>query len=682
MIPLHQYDPPKVGPYTLRARLGEDAVTRTYLATAANKVPVALKVARPGPAADPVFREAFTHLVRGARNAQSPYVAAVLDADTEGPAPWAAVTRPEGPTLAECVYAHGPLPTAALPPLALALAQGLADLHSGARVHGSLRPEEALLTEPGAALADAGFEQAAARTSRPPARAPHSAPEGGLSPAADVHCWAATLCFAASGVEGVGGVEAVPMQMRGLVDACLQQEAELRPTSADIVRILGGPASPGPWPPEVVQVIRGHGERVRAHLAESAHEQKPRNRRRAVVLAAGGLSLALVAGSGAVWAFSNGPGSGDGEADEGVPAMISDTDCADADSLPEPGETIEDLDATDVSFSPDGSALLVTSYEHGLSVWDWQEGTEIARPADGSHPDYTAAFAPVGCMVAGLDPVEFRDTGYDYPVLNTHDLPSSETTEHLGPQTQRVLDELETPRRAVAFDFAPSGTHLAIAVGFESGTEEGSRQPTVGIIDMDDGELVQEWGEDINVWDLAHVDDDRLVIATGEELQVHDIESGEVLSTIRDYTGTGFGVVPGTGEIVYPSNDNLVRWDPGEETEVDRYPVPEFAEAAGDRGFVTDVEADPELGLLHFSWADPQQGQPTAGENVIDNDRLFPNEGRLWDMESGEELSESDASLTRPVAFHPEGDVIASINAEGGVELLDPASLDEISALP
>src|SRR5690625_3207035 len=684
MIPLSPHDPPRVGPYTLHARLGEDAATRTYLVTAAKRTPAALKVVRSGLSSDPAFREAFTNLVQISLDTQSPYVAGVLDSSQEDPAQWVAVARPTGPTLAECVRAHGPLPTAALPPLALAMAQGLADLHAASHIHGSLGPDEVLLTEHGTVLADAGFEQAAVALGRRPVRTAHNAPEGNLSPAADVFAWAATLCFAASGIDGTGGTHRVPMQMRGLVDACLEENTELRPTSADIVRILGGPTAPGDWPSEVTDVIRNHGRAVQARLAEHDPGQGTRRRRRTVVLAASGLTLALVAGGGAVWALGNGSDPGAEEPEQAAPGMISDSACADADSLPEPGGAIDDLDATGVSFSPDGTALLATSHNHGLTVWDWEEGVEIARPADGAHPDRPGAFAPVGCMIAAFDPVEFRDSGYEYPVLNTHDLPSSETTEHLGPQSQRVLDELETPRQAVAFDFAPSGRHLAIAVGFEGGAEQGARQPTVGIIDMDDGELVHEWGNEVHVWDLAHVDDERIVVATTDVLQVHDAETGELLQTIRDYSGysgNGVGVVPGAGEVVYPSNEDLVRWDLDEGTELDRYPVPEFAEAADDRGYVTGIEADPELGLLHFSWAEPQPGEPTVGEEATGTDRQFHNEGRLWDMETGEELAQ-DEELTRPVAFHPEGEVVAALSPEGDVLLLDPESFAHDATLP
>ncbi|WP_026126842.1 protein kinase family protein [Nocardiopsis xinjiangensis] len=682
MIPLSPHDPPRVGPYTLHARLGEDTAARTYLATAGNRAPVALKVTRSGLSSDPAFREAFTSLVQSSQGKQSPYVAGVLGSSKEEPAQWIAVSRPLGPTLAECVRAHGPLPTAALPPLALAMAQGLADLHAASRVHGSLGPDEILLTEPGTVLADAGFEQAAAAVGRRPAHTAHSAPEGGLSPAADVFAWAATLCFAASGTDGTGGAGNVPMQMRGLVDACLEEDTELRPTSADIVRILGGPAVPGAWPADLAGVIHHHGRAIRDHLAENGPGRNTRRRRRRIMLAASGLALALVAGGGAVRALGEGPGSGEEEPEPAAPGMISDSSCADADSLPGPGGRIDDLDATGVSFSPDGSALLATSYNHGLTVWDWEEGVEIARPADGAHLDYAGAFAPVGCMVAAMDPVEFRDSGYEYPVLNTHDLPSSETTEHLGPQSRRVLDELEAPRRAVAFDFAPSGEHLAVAVGFESGAEQGSRQPTVGIIDMDDGELVHEWGNEISVWDLAHVDDDRIIIATTDTLQLRDVETGELQTTIRDYTGSGFGVVPGKNEVIYPSNEDLVWWDLDEGIELDRFPVPEYAEAVSDNGYVTGVEVAPDLGLLHFSWADPQPDEPIVGADAIGTDRQFQNEGRMWDMETGEELAADEDLTPRPVDFHPDGEVIAAVGGEGDVVLLDAQTLERTAALP
>ncbi|MBE2998892.1 hypothetical protein IDM40_09260 [Nocardiopsis sp. HNM0947] len=682
MHPLHPHDPPRVGPYRPRARLGEDAFSRVYLATAPDRPPVALKVARSGLSSDPSFRPALTDLVAATRPLRSPYVAGVLDADTEGPAPWVAVTRPFGPSLAECVHTHGPLPAAALAPLALATAQGLADLHAAGHPHGALWPDGVLLTEHGAVLADPGFERIAADLQQ---RAPHpafAAPEGGSSQATDVFAWAATLCFAASGVEGPGGLERVPMQLRGLVDACLQQGADLRPTAADLVRILGGPTAPGPWPEGLAAVVRGSAQDGQQALAAEAVPEKKRGRGKAVALTAAGLAVVLLAGSGAVWALN---GNGDGDGDEGggtteeeAEGLITDTGCLEADDLPEPDSPISDLDAVNVSFSPDGNALLISSFEHGYSVWDWREGTEIAR-VDGELGDiHGGEFAPVGCMVAGTHPTPFDADDYDRPVVHTHDLPSGESQEQLGPQSERVVDELEPPRRAEDYAFSPSGEQMAVAVDFDMNMGDGEQLPPVGIVDMATGEIEHEWtDDDALVSDVEYLDEDRIVAATAGPLELRDAETGEVLDSLRDHTSYEFTTVPGTAQVLYRSDEHMVLWDFDEGDEVDRFPVPDYHESYTEEyGYPTGMTADPELGVVHFSW-----GEATSAA-VDTSGREYDHHGHLWDLESGEDLIEDeDGLMPRPVAFHPAQEVIASVNAEGDVDLLDPQSHEVTATL-
>ncbi|GHD25441.1 hypothetical protein GCM10007147_22770 [Nocardiopsis kunsanensis] len=683
MHPLHPHDPPRVGPYRLRARLGEDTCSRVYLATAPEHPPVALKVARSGLVPEPSFRPAFTDLVAATRPLRSPYVAGVLDADTEGPAPWVAVTRPFGPTLAECVHAHGPLPAAALAPLALAMAQGLADLHAVGHAHGSLWPGGVLLTEHGAVLADPGFERVVADLH---GRAPHpafAAPEGGAAAATDVFSWARTLCFAASGVEGPAGSDRVPMQLRGVVDACVEENPDLRPTAADLVRILGGPTAPGPWPEGLAEVVRRSAGTGRQVLTAGEETGKKRGRGKTVGLTAAGLAVAVLAGTGAVWVLNGGQEDAGGEGSDGGRAttedtgLISDVSCLDAD-LEAPESPVEDLDAIDVSFSPDGDALLISSFRHGLTVWDWREGTEIARPGGGFTDTDSGEFAPVGCMVAAQQPTPFDTDDYDRPVLHTHDLPSGDTRQQLGPQSQRVLDELEPPRRAEDFAFSPSGEQMALAVAHDTTLGDGEQLPPVGIVDMAAGELEHEWSDDDSlVSGLEFLDEDRVVVSTAGPLELRDAETGEVLETLRDHTSYEFTTVPGTTRVLYRSNEHLVLWDFEEDAEIDRFPVPDYHEVYNDEfGYPTGMSVDTELGLAHFSWGE-------ADSALIESSgREYEHHGHLWDLETGEDLAEEESGLMpRPVDFHPGQEVIASVNAEGDVDLLDPETFEITATL-
>jgi serine/threonine protein kinase len=73
---------------------------------------VAVKVIRGELAADPEFRVRFGREVAAARRVSGLYTAPVVDADVDGPSPWLATAYVAGPSLADAVRSHGPLPTA------------------------------------------------------------------------------------------------------------------------------------------------------------------------------------------------------------------------------------------------------------------------------------------------------------------------------------------------------------------------------------------------------------------------------------------------------------------------------------------------------------------------------------------------------------------------------------------
>ncbi|GAB3709927.1 hypothetical protein [Nocardiopsis oceani] len=684
MLPLRPHDPPALGSHRLHARLGEDACARVYLASAPGRPPAALKIVRSAYTSDPAFRGTFTHLVDSARGVRSTYVAPVVDADLRAATPWVAVGREPGPTLAELVRAHGPLPPAALHPLALALAQGLADLHAADRVHGSLWPDGVVLTRAHAVIADAGFEWAVAGIER---RAPHPSfapPEGGAAPATDVFAWAATLCFAASGVEGPGGLDRVPVQLSGLVDACLKSDPALRPDAADLVRMLGGPSVPAPWPPGLVAVVERHEGEARRFIAsrEGAGGTGRGGRGRTAALVAGGLALVLVIGAGAAWGLGwpvGGSGDGTDGSEEGAEGaegagLISGADCLDGNGSAEPADDIDDLDAMLLDFSPDGDVLAVTSHNHGLTLWDWREEEEIARPTEAVYGYGNPVFAQVGCTVAALDLVEHEQDGPPNALVTTYDLPSGTAAEHAGPQSERVEDGLESPRGGRLTDFSPSGASFAVVVEHESGL------PSVGVVDTATGELDSVWDAATGdlVQGIGYLDEERVATADANTITVRDAGTGEPEEVIRDATSYHFAAVPGRSELVYVSNDHLIHWDFEEGTELGRFPVTEYHESHQEDAHITGLAADAGLGLLHLSWTVPS---PQALDGATY--RGSENSAYLWDLDSGEDLfAEDDAPAPRPVAFHPEGEAVAAVQEDGNVALLDPDSLEELRVLP
>ncbi|KOX11228.1 hypothetical protein [Nocardiopsis sp. NRRL B-16309] len=688
MFPLHPHDPPSVGPYRLRARLGEDACARVYLGSAADRDPVAVRVVRPEYATDPDFRAAFAHLVQGANASGSAYVCRVRDADLRGAVPWAAVSRPLGPTLSGLIGAHGPLPADALHTLALALAQALADLHAARRVHGSLWPDGVLVTREGALLADAGLDRAAGGVEE---RAPHpsfAAPEGGASAATDVFSWAATLSQAAGGVEGPAGLPRVPLQLRGLVDTCLKRSPSLRPSAADLVRMLGGPVEPPPWPPAVppaVEAVAAEQRRILESAAtdgastadgasdtddasategEAGGRRSPRGTRglRLLPLAAGGLALVLVAGAGAYWASAR-SGTDGSEEPAGPDGMITDAGCLEDRGYPVPDGEVDGAaaEASATAFSPDGDVLAVATDEYGLMVWDWRTGEEVARPAARTDALVPPVFAPIGCMVAAPAPVEYPGEEVPVQVAHTYDLPSGTTTEHLGPQRGPDTPEggwSTEPRAVRGLAFSPDGSLLAIGLEGPLGAIEADN---VGLLDTTGG------GEEASItgsgaYGMAFPDDGRLVSATSDTVTVWDVGTGEELHRVRGTTRASFAAIPGTDEIVYAAGDRLVRWDYAEREPLGEFPMPELADAGPSTGVVA---------------VDPGRSRLFVSARVVEDDE-YVDASRVWDLDTGEEAVGGDGERVRfrHVSFHPDGEVLAMVTSEGRVVIADAETLE------
>lgn len=677
MQPLHPHDPPTIGRFRLVGRLGEDTCSRMYVAGSEQYPSVSLRVVRASYSDNATFRSALTYRVEGAYELRSPYVARLLDADLEHATPWVAVEHHPGPSLRWLVETHGPLPAEALQPLALTLAQGLADLHSQHRTHATLSPEVVLLTRQGAMLSDAGFEWAATEINPHLSNQGFVAPEGRAAPPVDVYAWAAVLVWAAGGQPTVEEIDRLPLQLRGLVDACLRKDPALRPTSAELVRLMGGHMGPAPWPPGLAALIDRHDSGTAQALAAAA-PRKSHKRGTFLALTSGGLVLTLVTAGALLWDPTNKDTST--TAEEATPALITDAGCLDDPGFPPPSDEIDDLDAMQVAFSPDGDLLAVTSYNHGLTLWDWREGEEIARPLSRVAYSYLH-FAPVGCQIAVSTFDQFSQSDLEYTFTTTVDVPSGDIGEHLGPQSDRALDGLEEPRYVQSFDYSPSGEYAIINLASDSSYED--RLPDTGIIDMETGEVVDTWETEIgdSFVHAYYLDEDRVVTVDSHRLDVRDSTTGQHQRTVRNSDSLSIDLLEGSDEIVYVTPEHILRWDLETDTKINSFPIPDYAdrEEHTDHG-VSNLRVDAELGLLHFSWGVSPAMSGGGDPPPPGSDRRFPNHGYLWDLETGEELGTDDITQ-RPMDFHPEGEVIASISPEGDVRLLHPETFEVIRTL-
>jgi len=193
------------------------------------------------------------------------FTAPVVDADLDGPVPWLATAYVDGPSLADAVSAHGPLPASSVLALAAALAEGLSAIHAVGVVHRDLKPSNVLLAADGPRIIDFGIARAAEATAltqtglvmgSPGFMSLEQAEGREVGPPSDVFNLGAVLTFAATGdgpfgggstaaliyrvVHGAPDLEKVPGEVRGVVERCLAKDAGQRPTPGDLLAELGG----------------------------------------------------------------------------------------------------------------------------------------------------------------------------------------------------------------------------------------------------------------------------------------------------------------------------------------------------------------------------------------------------------------------------------------------------------
>ncbi|MBX6383284.1 MAG: serine/threonine protein kinase [Microbispora sp.] len=247
----------RVGPYALLERLGRGGMGEVYLAVDRRGDRVAVKMLRDPIENDPDARLRLEREVRALRRVESPYVAQVLDADLSGDRPYLVMEYIEGENLLDAVRRHGPLPEGRLIALAQGLAAALAIIHAGGVVHRDVKPSNVLLAEDGPVLIDFGIAQVLDATrvtatgaflGTPGYCAPEVFSDETVGEPADVHGWAATIAFAATGrptfgrgtaesqmyavLNGKADLVGVPAALLPLVRAALHRDPARRPTAA------------------------------------------------------------------------------------------------------------------------------------------------------------------------------------------------------------------------------------------------------------------------------------------------------------------------------------------------------------------------------------------------------------------------------------------------------------------
>jgi len=302
--PLDEDDPETLGPYVLLGRLGQGGMGTVYLghrvapeagevlargtAAAGGYDPnsrggvdegvgpgaqdgpvgggplVAVKMIRPDLAREPEFRERFGREATAARRVARFCTAEVLDVDVESRRPYLVTEYIEGRSLAAAVRADGPLPSAEVERLAVAVASALTAIHAAGLVHRDLKPGNIMLSPSGARVIDFGIARAldAATTfthtglGTPAFMAPEQALGGVVAPPADIYAWGGVVLFAATGrlphgdgpspvvlyraVNEEPDLTGLEPGLRQLVARAMAKDPKRRPTAQELLLHLVG----------------------------------------------------------------------------------------------------------------------------------------------------------------------------------------------------------------------------------------------------------------------------------------------------------------------------------------------------------------------------------------------------------------------------------------------------------
>ena len=263
----------RVGEYRLLAKIGEGGMGVVHLAQGPDGNRVALKVLRPHIIGDDEARERLAREVASLRRVRSPRIAEVIDADPWGATPFVATRYIPGLSLHEHARQEGPISGEDLRHFATGLAEAVIAVHQVGVLHRDIKPSNVLLEGRSPVLIDFGL----ARLAEDP-RLTHTGwllgTPGYLAPeilygddattASDVHSWAATVVFAATGRPPFGtgpamaimdrvrrgehDLSAVPPALLPLVHACLAPDPADRPETAAVLASLRS-AAPTPARP-------------------------------------------------------------------------------------------------------------------------------------------------------------------------------------------------------------------------------------------------------------------------------------------------------------------------------------------------------------------------------------------------------------------------------------------------
>ena len=300
-----------------------------YLGRARSGRLVAVKVIRPDLAADDEFRARFRSEVNRARQVPPFCTAEVLDADPDHFTPYLVVEYVDGPSLADVVADHGPMPANSLHSVAVGVATALAAIHGAGVVHRDLKPRNVLFALGTPKVIDFGIARALeatsehTRTSQMVGSISYMAPErfdadarNAVGPPADIFAWGAVVAYAGNGrtpfaadsptataariLTQPPALGALTGQLRDLVVRALAKDPGDRPTAHELLDELlaGGSRNNGGF---VADLVHRPELRPAARAGDASAPKAGIGGRHRRPWIAAALVVALLGGSAAVY---------------------------------------------------------------------------------------------------------------------------------------------------------------------------------------------------------------------------------------------------------------------------------------------------------------------------------------------------------------------------------------------
>ncbi|MFB4316941.1 serine/threonine-protein kinase [Actinomadura sp. 21ATH] len=252
----------RIGHYRIQKTLGEGGMGVVYLGADPEGRNVAIKVLRPAVAGDATARRRLAREVDSMRRVHSPHVAEILDADVTADRPYIVTQYVPGRTLEELVEEDGPVYGQALQRLAVGLAAALSAIHGAGIIHRDLKPGNVMLVDTEPVVIDFGIAQGADATrltatgmviGTPGYLAPEIIEGEDAGAPSDVHAWAGTVAYAATGRPPFGSgtfesifykimssnpdLEGVPEALLPVLRSAMARHPAERPTAVNLTQI-------------------------------------------------------------------------------------------------------------------------------------------------------------------------------------------------------------------------------------------------------------------------------------------------------------------------------------------------------------------------------------------------------------------------------------------------------------